>query len=157
MNGIRLLAVTLLLAGISLAEDKKPDDKVVKQELKKLEGAWKAISAEMGGKAVTPTSVGMDKVRIKGNKMTFFAEDKEVATLEIKVVPSKKPKHMDWIKDRKYKPLPCLYELKGDELRICFPLLPKKGSKTKVDVKRPEGFQTKDRPLGLIVLKREKT
>src|SRR5262249_6032244 len=142
---------------IALAEDRNADDKAVKEELKKLEGTWKVASAEMGGKAAKPTSIGMDTVRIKGNKMRFFAEDKEVATFEIKVVPSKKPKHMDWIKDRKYNPLPCVYEMKGDELRICFPLLPKKGSKTKVDVKRPEGFQTKDRPLGLVVLKREKS
>jgi uncharacterized protein (TIGR03067 family) len=157
MNWLRLLAVGLLVAGFALADDKKADDKAAKAELKKLEGAWKASSAEMAGKKLTPGQVGMEKVRVKGGKMTFFTgeKEKEVMTVEITVDPSKKPKHMEWVKGKAS--LPCIYELKGDELKICFPLLPSKKEKAKVDIKRPEKLETtKDKPVGLIVLKREK-
>jgi uncharacterized protein (TIGR03067 family) len=156
MNWIRLLTVTLLLIGAAPAEDRKSDDKAVKEELKKLQGTWKATSAEMGGKAFTGKAIGMEKARFKGNKMTFLAGEKEVGTFEIKLAPSKEPKQMDWVKDKKYAPLPCIYELKDDELRICFPLLPKKGEKVKFELRRPASFETKDKPFGLVVLKREK-
>jgi uncharacterized protein (TIGR03067 family) len=165
MNWTRLLAVGLLVAGVAVAQDKKADDKAVKAELKKLEGTWKATSAEMSGQAFTPKDVGMEKVRIKGTKLTFItrvkgkdkeaATDKEVATFEITIAPAKKPKHMDWVKDKKSITLPCIYELKGDELRLCFPLLP--GKEEKVKIERPEKLETKDKPVGLLVLKREKS
>ena len=155
MRSISLLAAALLMAAAALAEDKKADDKAVKAEMKKLEGAWKTSSAEMGGKEFKPADIGMEKVRIKGSKLTFLTKDKEVATFEITIDPSKKPKHMEWVKSKKADPLPCIYELKGDELKLCFPLLPKE--KAKVEIKRPEGFETKDKPVGLIVLKRQKS
>jgi uncharacterized protein (TIGR03067 family) len=123
MNGIRLLAVPLLVAGIVWAEKEKADDKAAKEELKKLEGTWKGPSAKMGGKSFAPGDIGMEKVRFKGNTMTFLVGKKELATFEIKLDPSKKPK----------------------------------GDKKPFDVKRPENMDTKDKPFGLIVLKREKS
>lgn len=157
MNGVRMIAVALLVASVAVADDKKSAETAAKEELTKLEGTWQATAAEMAGRPYKPKETGMEKVRIKGTKMTFLAGDKEVATFEISVVPSKGPKHMDWVKDRKLAPLPCIYELKGDELKICFPLLSGKGEKFKIEFKRPEKFETKGLPVGMIVLKREKS
>lgn len=157
MNWTRMLVVALLVAGVAVAQGKKADDKAVKEEMKKLEGTWTATATEMSGKAFKPKETGMEQVRIKGGQMTFLAGGKEVAKFEISVDPSKKPKQMNWVKDRRLQSLPCIYELKGDELKICFPLLPGKDTKVKVEIKRPEGMETKGKPAGLIVLKRGKS
>lgn len=157
MSSMRVFAAVLLVAGAALAEDKKADDKAGKAELKKLEGTWKGTAGSIGGKELKPGDVGMDTAEIKGTRLTFRLKDREVASFKITIRPAKKPKHMDWIKDKKSIPLPCIYELKGDELKICFPMLPVKGAKVKLEIKRPEKFETKDGPFGLIVMKRQKS
>ena len=39
------------------------------------------------------------------------------------------------------------FALDGDELKLCFPLLPKKGEKDPPPIARPDGFDTKEKPV----------
>lgn len=143
------LSVFLVLVPVVSAQD-------AKDELKKLEGAWKVSSAEIDGKAFDAKQFGMDSLRISDGKLAFFEGAKEIRSFTSTVDPSKKPKAMDLVKDKESMPLPCIYALNGDELKICMPLLPKKGSGAPVEIKRPASFDTKGIPVLTMVLKREK-
>jgi uncharacterized protein (TIGR03067 family) len=144
-----LLAVCALLPGVAVLADEP------KGENKKLEGTWKVVSAEVAGMKATPKEFGMEEVVVKDDKLTFRNQGKEVMVFQFTTDPTKKPKAMEWIKPGDKSTLPAIYALEGDELKICTPLVPK-DRKPGDTLKRPEGFDTKDQPLMLLVLKREK-
>jgi uncharacterized protein (TIGR03067 family) len=144
--------LVLSLLGVGNAQ---PVPKAAKEEMAKLQGTWKVVAAQMAGKEILPR--GIAQVVVKGDRMALRADGKEVKAWSITVDPSRKPKAMDWIMGEEKAPLPAIYSLEGDDLRICFPLLPTKGQKAKVKITRPESFETKDKPFGLFVLKREKS
>jgi len=122
---------------------------------KKLEGTWKVVSVEVAGKAATPKQFGMDQLVVKGDKLTFRNDGKDVMSFEFTTDASKTPKTLDWIKPADKSSLPTIYSLEGDDLKICAPLVPKE-RKPGETIPRPAGFDTKDKPLMLLVLKREK-
>lgn len=156
-----LLALSLTAAGFPLAlAAEKPEE-----ALKTLEGTWKVQSFEMGGMQMPAAKAGMDSVVIKGDKLTIMSGGKGVKTFGITVDPSKTPAAMDWINQeiKEAAPLPCIYAVKDGELRLCVPLLPTKDADPKKLPKellkgpqRPEKFETTDKPLMLIVAKKEK-
>jgi uncharacterized protein (TIGR03067 family) len=148
-------AGVLLVLGLLGVGNAQPVTKAAKEEMAKLQGSWKVISWQAAGKDI-PFGEGMQLV-VKGDTMALRAGGKEVKAWSITVDPSRKPKAMDWIMGEEKVPLPAIYSLEGDDLRICFPLLPKKGQKIEVKITRPESFETKDKPFGLFVLKREKS
>lgn len=135
-----------LLVALLLAAD-APQDEAVQQELKKLQGTWKVISFEVGG--MDQTAKGPKEILIKDDELQGLAPN-----VKFRVDPAKKPKTLDLIdKGDAKKIFPLIYELKGDELRIVIPLVPAgKGEAPK----RPDSFETKDKPLALITAKRAK-
>ena len=134
------LVALLLAAGA-------PKDGVVQQELKKLQGTWKVIRFEAGGK--DETAKGPKQIVIKGDELQGLAPN-----VKFRIDPAKKPKTLDLIdKDDAKKIFPLIYELKDDQLKIVIPLVPAGKGKAP---KRPDSFETKDRPLALITAKREK-
>jgi uncharacterized protein (TIGR03067 family) len=146
-----VIALSLLLAVplVAVADD-------ARDEIKKLEGAWKVASAEIDGNSADGKKFGITGLIISGGKLNFQNDGKDVMAFMFTVDPTKKPKAMDWVKDKNSITLPTIYSLEGDELKMCMPLLPKKGSGEKVDVKRPENFDTKGKPVLTLTLKREK-
>jgi uncharacterized protein (TIGR03067 family) len=146
----------LLVFGVLTAGDPPPDAKAVKEQTDKLQGAWKVMSADVAGKDVPPASMGMDQILFKGDKMILKKGDKEIGTWGFRVDPRSKPPQMDWLRLDDNASWPGIYELKGDELRLCFPLAPKKGQKAKVTISRPENFETKGKPIFLLVARRVK-
>jgi uncharacterized protein (TIGR03067 family) len=136
--------VTVFVIGLLLAAD-APKDEAIQKEVKKLQGTWKVVAFEVGGK-VQP---GPKQLVIKGEDFEGLAPN-----VKFRIDPSKKPKTLDLInKDDPKKVFPLIYELNGDELKIVIPLVEAgKGE----EAKRPDSFQTKDKPLGLITAKREK-
>ena len=127
-----------------------------KEEVKKLSGVWKLSSAEIDGNKYDAEKFGISTIVIADGKLVFNDGSKVVVTYAFKVDPTKKPAAMDCEKDNESAPLPCIYALNGDDLKICMPLLPKKGEGAKVEIKRPESFATKGIPVMTMVLKREK-
>jgi hypothetical protein len=82
---------------------------------------------------------------VSGKDRTLLARD---------AFPSQKPKSMDWIK-KDGSAIGGIYELDGDDLKICFPLAPserKKGDR----LNRPAGFDAKENPVMLLTVQREK-
>ena len=150
MNRIVVLSVLLCSAPLVSAADDAKD------EMKKLEGPWKVASAEIDGNAFDAKKLGMTGLLVAEGKLIFQNDGKDVMAFAFTVDPSRKPKAMDWVKDKESITLPTIYALDGDELKMCMPLLPRKGSGDKVDIKRPESFDTKGKPVLTILLKREK-
>ncbi len=69
--------------------------------------------------------------------------------------PSKSPKCLDLtarVGGAEIK-VPAIYEISGDDLKVCIPLIE---SGKSLDLKRPERFETKGSPAILIRLKRVK-
>jgi uncharacterized protein (TIGR03067 family) len=127
--GVLLLACASL---ISAADDKKADP--VREELKKLEGTWLRVSFEVDGQK-EDTDVKDAKAVIKGNMVRFVFGNKVFGEATFSIDPTKKPKAMDSTstKPDKGRRTLAIYELNGDDLKICA---------TEGD-KRPMEFMTK--------------
>ncbi len=152
-------AASLFAALTLVASAAQPDGDAAKEDLKKLKGKWKIVAVEFGGMNTPLDKAGIAMLEFKGDKLSLLnANGVASKTFPVKLDPSKKPKHMDWIGVQpSAPPVPAIYAVDGDELKICFPLYPKKGEKPAEPVKRPENFDTTDRPAGLFIAKREKS
>jgi uncharacterized protein (TIGR03067 family) len=152
-----LLTLWLLTTGIGIVAPPPPDEKEDKaQEAKKLQGTWKIVSAEFSGKRREVKDIGIDRIVVAGEKMTLKNGDKEVATYTFELYPDRKPKGLLWKKKTKEGTgrLPTIYQIDGTTLKLCVPLLT--AEKPKEAPKPPESFDTKDKPLGLLIAEREK-
>ena len=87
---------------------------------KDLDGEWEVVSVTHDGKP-QPTDDAKPVITIKGDAVAFKAKD-ESHSGKIVVDASKTPKTMDFMPDdgpQKGKTLLGIYEVKGDELRLC--------------------------------------
>jgi uncharacterized protein (TIGR03067 family) len=119
MRTISLFLITaILLAGDATAGDSSAKD------LKQLEGTWEVVSTVLSGKEVTEAIASFV---IKGEKVTHLPlkgkkdEPREGDTF--KIDSSKMPKQIDWTVNQKgveKKVLQGIFEIKGDDLTICF-------------------------------------
>ena len=142
----RLFGVMLLLgAALAIGADDKKDD-AAKEELKKLQGTWLLVSGEEDGKKLADDGVKTIKAVVKGDMLTIYFGDKALDAT-ITVNPSKKPKEIDTFTTVDKKKSVAIYELDGDNFKICVGL---KGE-------RPQEFTAKkDSGCALYVYKREK-
>jgi uncharacterized protein (TIGR03067 family) len=140
-RSILLLPLCLLLTvGSAQSGDKK--------EEKKLEGTWTLVK-HAGGAEKKDKDKDV-KVTFKGNKIKLVLGDKtEEATYTVD--PSKKPATMDLTitKDDKKLTMLSIYELDGDNLKVCH----FEGEKTTKE--RPEKFMA-DKNTVLATFKRDK-
>jgi len=123
-------ALLVLVAGFLVAADDPKD------ELKKLEGTWTMVSGEKDGKNVAEQTIKTAKLVIKGDQHDFRIGD-ETFKGTLKVDPSKKPKTIDATDTEgpfKGKTLLGIYELDGDNFKVCF---------AKPGEDRPKEFSTK--------------
>ena len=143
------LAVGMLLAcaaALTRADDAKDD-------AKKLEGDWNVVSVDAGGR-LQDKGAGPKQVAIRGDQITLKMKDGDGPTYRFTVDPSQKPKTMDWFQ-KDDSTIGGIYELDGDDLKLCFPLVPserKEGER----LKRPGSFDTKDQPVVVVTARREK-
>jgi uncharacterized protein (TIGR03067 family) len=133
-------AVWLLLAiGGTGAEPKK--EGAVAKELAKLQGKWKLVEEHRDG-SVTKYEDG-HVLTIEKQFMLWYDADEKVDTKHsLKLDPSKSPKEMDEtilfnrvFPDANGNTKRCIYQLKGDELKIARPYAPYQN--------RPKEFTTK--------------
>ena len=88
---------------------------------KDLDGTWEAVSALRDGKEQPQPPGDKIVVTIKGNSLTFKIGD-ESHTATITVDASQTPKAIDLTPDdgpQKGKTMKAIYEVKGDELKVC--------------------------------------
>jgi uncharacterized protein (TIGR03067 family) len=142
MSRLLILGLVCFIAG---ADDAK--DEAVKKELERLQGAWTVTKAEIDGMVIEGDALMGQKLTFKGGRVEATGGGTKKS--DIKVDPSKKPGHIDLIpdKDAKGPPvIPCIYELKGDTLKIGMPT--GKGSE-KIDPNTGKTIDKKSEPLGM--------
>jgi uncharacterized protein (TIGR03067 family) len=115
-----------------------------------LDGTWKPIEVEVAGTKLPEDIYSGWRLELsKGRYVLKGAESPDSGTVAADA--SKKPKTMDITGSdgpNKGKSFPCIYEIDGDSLRICYDLAGKK---------RPAEFRTrKDTKLYLVTYRRQK-
>jgi uncharacterized protein (TIGR03067 family) len=131
-----------------LKREKKPAEK---KDEEKIQGTWTVVSYEYGGKKDREDETKKVKLVFKDGSVTID-DPKREQKAKFKLDATKKPKEMDITPEDEgadVKVVQAIYELKDDELKICFV--------KRSDATRPTEFASKpDTELVLIVLKREK-
>jgi uncharacterized protein (TIGR03067 family) len=145
--------VTALVGGLLLAAD-APTEDAAKKDREALQGAWRPVSSEMGGKDQTAEAKEHLLV-FEGDSFTVKKGDEVRVKGTFKLDPSKKPKAIDMTitesrRDQdKGKEMHGIYELGKDTLKWC---TAEPGGKD-----RPKEFATKEGTrLMLVTLKKEK-
>jgi uncharacterized protein (TIGR03067 family) len=126
------------------------DAKSGKDDAKKIQGSWKPVTAELGGKPYPKEALKTMKLVLTDGKyaVTIGAQTDEGT---VRLDPAKKPRAMDIVGTKganQGKEIPVIYELTDTTLRICYDLSGKA---------RPKEFKTKaDTQLFLVEYKRQK-
>jgi uncharacterized protein (TIGR03067 family) len=117
-----------------------------------LQGVWVAQSMEVDGKAVPVDVVKRLRFTFKGDKLFLkgnFDDDRE-DECPYKIDPKQSPKHLDFSPPKEKKPILGIYDVKGDELKVCL-------RHADSSAGRPTEFTTKaDSKLMLIFFKKQK-
>ena len=121
-----------------------------KDDDKELQGSWKPVAAELGGKPFPDEILKTMKLVLTDGKYTVtVGQQTDEGT--VKLDPAKKPRAMDIVGTKgpnRGKAIPAIYELRDTTLRICYDLSGKA---------RPGEFKTRpDTQLFLVEYKRQK-
>jgi uncharacterized protein (TIGR03067 family) len=145
----RSLALVLFGLWAAALPGAPPEEKEsAREELRRLQGTWVPLKAELGG--VPVKALEGAKLTIKDNTYRVTA-GKETDEGVLELMPGKSPKAMD-VKGTKGpnmgKTFPAIYEVKGDTLRVCYDLDGKE---------RPKAFRTeKGKKYFLVTYERSK-
>jgi uncharacterized protein (TIGR03067 family) len=115
-----------------------------------LQGVWVATLMEINGEPAPPKEVKRTRFTFKGRKLLLrhSKDEGKEAQGTFKADPKQSPKHLDIT--IKNKTLHGIYEVKGDQLKVCYETGDKREN-------RPTKFATnKEEELVLIVFKRQK-
>src|SRR4029077_12965128 len=124
-----LIAVTIIAAD-------GPKDDAVKKDLDQLKGTWIATSYVKDAKPAPESELKMMKLTIAGDQVTF-TKGKDARKSTYKLDPAQKPKTVDIVMidgPDKGKTLLGIYELTGDDFKLCLAIL---------DKPRPKEFAAK--------------
>ena len=132
---ILMLVVGVVGFAAGNGHDQKDDD--VKADLKKLDGTWRLVGLEVGGKAVNPETWGRPVRREFSGIKSSFASGERVVDGQITINPSKTPKWIDetLVTGVRFQGI---YELKGNTLRL---FLEPQGGQRPTEFKTKEGTQ----------------
>jgi uncharacterized protein (TIGR03067 family) len=150
-----LIALILIATSARISAQKAPTEKTAKKELENLQGIWTVVYSEVHGERRSDLEeVKKMRLTIKDDQWTLEyhnnVNDKRVATLTLD--PTSSPQAVEF---RFTAGLPAgetlsaIYELKGDDLKFCFPDESKK---------RPKNFDSSEGVAGhwVLALKRER-
>jgi len=140
-----VLPVLLLVAAVLGADDKAAD-----KELDKVQGKWTVESLTVAGKNEYADGAPKIVLVFKGNKGDVEAGNVvlEYSKFTISLDPSTDPKCMDLTFGKAGVTFEAIYEVKGDDLRICVHLEPRNRP---TEFASPEGSKA-----ALAVAKRQK-
>jgi uncharacterized protein (TIGR03067 family) len=150
---MRSRAFAVLAVGLWVVLPIRGDDDA-KKELKKLEGTWVTVSADLDGNSINELVKGL-AFTVKGDAISITGSE-EILKLyskgTLKLYADTKPRSLDFKVgggDNAGKVVEAIYEFtKDDELKMCANLLGKE---------RPTAFESKEGTGNLlIVVKREK-
>jgi uncharacterized protein (TIGR03067 family) len=146
-----VVPIIVVVIGAGSAQERKVAD----DDIKKLQGTWSAVSIESAGGKTPKEVVKKVKFVFKDNGLTIDdgsvpdpkKKGKTFGVKSFKIDPSKTPKEIDLILADGDKRLG-IYELKGDNLKMCWGIKRTRPTKLAVDPKRKD--------VALFVLKRQK-
>jgi uncharacterized protein (TIGR03067 family) len=116
---VKKFALLIAIVGLVIGADNKED--AAKKDLQRLEGDWVMVSGEQEGEKLPEQMIKESRLTMKGNTHTVkFGEETMKGTH--KLDPTKKPKTIDAQHEGSSKDQTMLgiYELKGDEFKVCF-------------------------------------
>jgi uncharacterized protein (TIGR03067 family) len=121
---VTALAAVIVLYAPAWGQDdakEKAKKEAVAKELKSLEGDWVVVSLEGNGQKVDVAEGDGSQLSCRGDSYTQSVRGVAEVKGTLVVDPSRTPKTMDLTPAGKGKPVAALYlyELKGDELRLC--------------------------------------
>jgi uncharacterized protein (TIGR03067 family) len=142
---MRSCVLIVLMVGLMSGAGAAKDD--VKGDAEKIQRIWKAVSAEDSGQKAPGEAIKNLKMVITKDKITYKFGGK-TTEWSYKLDPTKKPKWINLTTGRDRTTLG-IYDLDGDNLKICFP---EEGKE------RSTAFESKPNSVNdvLIILKREK-
>jgi uncharacterized protein (TIGR03067 family) len=129
------------------ASDYPPSD-AVRAEVKRLQGKWKVVGAEAGGKKLPAHQTGFDAITFEGYRVLLH-QGNRVLPFGLALDPAKTPKTMDLLGGKV--PLPCVYSLKDDHLRLSLPARGKDGG-----FSRPQSLDTAESKALVLDAERQK-
>jgi uncharacterized protein (TIGR03067 family) len=136
---------------VAVALGAADNDEAVKKEKKALAGSWTVMSAQRDGDAIPEDEARKLRLVFTEERVTLKQGEK-ASLLAYRLNPAASPSEIDLVPSdgpQKGKALPGIYELNGDNLKVCFALKP--------DANRPERFKApSDSNTMLLILKREK-
>jgi uncharacterized protein (TIGR03067 family) len=125
------------------------------QEKKKLEGTWTVVAIEAAGKTLPVNKVGIEQIIITADTVTLKMQGREGSNFGWLVDAMRRPKWIDWIREKDKTLLPGIYTIEKEELRVCLPLVSPEKNPAEL-LLRPDSFDTKDKLVMLLVAKRGK-
>ena len=90
-------------------------------DTKALQGVWIGQSMEVDGKVLPADAAKKMRFKFQGDKFFIagnFKDDGEEACV-FRLDPKKSPKHFDFTPPKEEKAILGIYEVKGDELKVC--------------------------------------
>jgi uncharacterized protein (TIGR03067 family) len=119
---MRRPALVLLTIGILIAAE-PPNDDATKKDLKKLQGDWAAVSMVNDGVKASDDEAQSLFRTVKDNHYTVYLFNKAIGKGTFKIDATKTPKTIDAVPANapdKSKAMLGIYELDGDQLKLCF-------------------------------------
>ena len=116
--GLFVIAVLAIVSGPSRGAPKKDDP--VADEIKALQGTWRVVSIETGGKVIGREEFGPNNLLVfSGNKCsTVIGRSKRTIECTFTIDPAKSPKWIDMKRSDDKVMWDGIYELKGDTLKV---------------------------------------
>ena len=112
-------------------------EEAVKKELKAVEGTWELVARLSEGASDPPRPGDRPTLTIRNGRYQHAAAGRVTGEGVFHLDPTVTPKAVDVVHDSgtyKGKPVPGIYELSGDQLRICFASAPGKARPAKIEV-----------------------
>lgn len=140
-----LSLAAVLLASLSLLPSSAAAEDESEKDLKKMAGDWVPVLMQLNGKKQPEEVTKAIRLTIRGNKYnTVVGKEKDEGTLKLDA--TKEPREMDItsnVGENKGKAIPCIYEIKANELRVCYGLN---------GTARPADFNAGEDEKGVVML-----
>jgi|SRR5579864_81701 len=136
--GLGLVVVGLVSTTAVWGEEAQKKEATLKEELKRLEGTWRVIAVELGGKEIDRNEISPNNLLIFSGTKCSTVTGKRTIEGTFTIDPSKSPKWIDVTRTSDKVTWPGIYELKDDTIKV---FLGTPGGQRPTEFKTREGTQ----------------